>query len=465
MKNLALFGGTPVRTKPFRSIPAVDEEEIAAVTQSMREGLLSRFVGSDIPGTRELLKKPSKELLHIEGSHSFLGGPNVRKFEAEWAKLHEVEFAITMNSATSAATAVLMSLDVGAGSEVITTPFSFTATATSIVLANAIPVFADIDPETFCLDPDSVERAITPQTKCIMPVHWCGNAGDFEKLLKIAQKYNIPVVEDAAQAPATRYKGKFLGGHGAAGTFSYSEPKNMTTGEGGMVITNRADIAEKCRLIRNHGEAIPSMSDSDDYIANSLGYNFRMTEATAAMGWVQVSKLPKLNKIRNENYSYLREKLEKVVDKNLLPQRIPHPETYAAYTAAFRWDTNKTGITRDTVALALRKEGIPVAVGVGRLMSDHPMFQKKLAFGKQGCPFTCHLYEGKVNYDPKLLPESKQLHDNEYLGFFLMGQPNTSEDMNDIVAAFEKIMANLPALKKYSEENYGKPIPYDRGRG
>src|SRR6185369_15255879 len=186
VKALALFGGTPVRQRPFASRPMVDEQEIDAVVQSMREGLFSRFVGSPMPGTRERLTMASADLVELPEAFSFLGGPNVRRFEASWAAAHDVPFAVAMNSATSAETAALMAMDVGPGAEVITTPLSFTATATAIVAANAVPVFADIDVDTMCLDPDAVERAITPHTRAIVPVHWCGNAGDFAALLDVA---------------------------------------------------------------------------------------------------------------------------------------------------------------------------------------------------------------------------------------------------------------------------------------
>src|SRR5690349_3756013 len=172
VSELALFGGTPVRQRPFSSRPMVDEQEIDAVVRAMRDGLFSRFVGSALPGTRERLQTPSAELVDLHEPFSFFGGPNVRRFEAAWAAAHDVPFAIAMNSATSAETAALMAMDIGPGAEVITTPLSFTATATAIVAANAIPVFADIDPETMCLNAEAVERAITPNTRAIVPVHW-----------------------------------------------------------------------------------------------------------------------------------------------------------------------------------------------------------------------------------------------------------------------------------------------------
>jgi dTDP-4-amino-4,6-dideoxygalactose transaminase len=231
-----------------------------------------------------------------------------------------------------------------------------------------------------------------------------------------------------------------------------------------MVITSDPEVAEKCRLIRNHGEAVPMPEDSDDFALNIVGYNFRMVEATGALGWVQTSRLEVVNGIRKRNYQYLRGALQPF-GQYLVPQRLTHPETFYGYTAAFRWLKEASGISRDTVALALRAEGIPVAVGVGRLMSDNLLFQRKLAYGREGHPFKPPLYQGRVDYNPANLPNAHLAHDIEYLGFFLMGNPNTPADMDDIVAAFGKIVGGLGALAEY--ETAGRPsvMPFDRGRG
>ena len=460
MDELALLGGKPVRTKPFSSRPCVDEKEIDAVVKSIREGFFSRFVGSNIPGTRDLLRQTSDKLLGLNQPHSFLGGPNVRRFEADWAEFHKVKYAVAMNSATSCITAALLAMGIEPGDEVITTPLSFTATATAVVTALGVPVFADIDPESLCLDPAAVEKLITKRTKFILPVHWCGNAGTIDGIMKVAKKHGLKVIEDSCQAPGTFHNGKFLGNHGDCGVFSYSEPKNVMTGEGGMLITDNPDIAEKCRLIRNHGEAIPVTDDSDEYLKNVVGYNFRMVEAVAAIGWVQTSKLAHVNGIRNKNYKHLTTKLNSLAIPGLVPQKITNPDTYYAYTACFRWISEKAGISRDTLVLALRAEGIPVATGVGRLMSDNMLFQRRIAFGSKGFPFT----ENKTDYSPALLPVAHKIHDSQYLGFFLCGYPNTTDDMDDIVKSFEKIGKGIAELSEHEKKN--RPaVGYDRGRG
>lgn len=429
------------------------------MVQTIRAGVLSRFVGSPVPGAREQLRQTSAELLTLEESHSFLGGPNVRRFEAAWAAAHEAVFAVAMNSATSAETAALMALDVGPGSEVITTPLSFTATASAIVAANAIPVFADIDPDTMCLDPEEVSKAITSRTACILPVHWCGNAGALDEILAIARHRGLPVLEDSAQAPGSKYQGRFLGTWGDASTFSFSEPKNVTTGEGGMVVTSSVAIAEKCRLIRNHGESIPTSEDADDYVVNVVGQNFRMTELTAALGWVQTSKLATVNGIRNRNHHHLVRRLEEVAGEYITPQRLTNPETFVGYTSAFRWSEARSGVPRDVVAAAVRAEGIPVATGVGRLMSDNELFLRRLAYGRAHYPFP----DG-VEYRPESLPRAHQVHDHEYVAFFLAGWPNTPDDMDDIAAAFEKVVAHRTELTAHGRDLISGSSGFDRGR-
>jgi perosamine synthetase len=456
----ALLGGPPVRTRPFSSRPYLDEREVEAVAATVRDGVLSRFVGSPVPGARDELRRTSEELLALDAPFSFLGGPNVRRFEAAWAEAHEAPFAVAMNSATSAETSTLMALDVGPGAEVITTPLSFTATATAIVAANATPVFADVDPETMCLDPAAVERAISPRTACILPVHWCGNAGALDEVLAIARRHGLAVLEDSAQAPGSRYQGRFLGTWGVAGTFSFSEPKNVTTGEGGMVLTSDVEIAEKCRLIRNHGESIPIPDDSDAFVVNVVGQNFRMTELTASLGWVQTSKLAEINAIRNRNHLHLVDRLEDIAGEFVRPQRLTHPETFAAYTSAFRWLEEPSGVSRDVVAAALRAEGIPVATGVGRLMSDNELFRRRLAYGREHHPFGT-----VIEYRPETLPNAHRLHDSEYLAFFLAGWPNTTDDMDDIAASFEKIVAHRDRLASYGRKHGTREVAFDRGRG
>lgn len=446
--KLAIHDGKPVRSKEFKSRPFITGEMINGVTKLLRQGRLTRFIGSPVFGTHEILGLKSSKVESLGNPISFLGGPSVRKLEGKWSNFHKVDYSISVNSATSGLTAAVMALNIGPGDEVICSPFSFTASATSVILANAIPVFADVDLETFCLSPVAAKAAITESTRAIMPIHWNGNAGDLETILSIAKSRSLKVIEDAAQTPGILYKGKFLGTHGDAGVFSLNEPKNIMTGEGGIIVTWNRETAIKCRLIRNHGEAIPDSKSSDNFVINAVGYNFRLLELLAEIGIVQLDYLINLNKIRKENYAYLVKKLADEFGEYIKPQKITHLDSYSPYTAGFRWMSKASKIHRNIVAEVLRSEGIPVASGISRLMSENPLFQRQLAFGKKHCPFSCHLYKRRNKYFIPELTNAKRLQNEEYLGFFQMGWPNTLKDMDDIIKGFKKIMANKNYLSK-----------------
>jgi len=447
--ELALLGGKPVRTKEFRSKPFITDASIEKVVSLLREGRLSRFIGSPVPGSKDIIGLKSQEANRINYEFSVLGGKSVRQFENFWSEIHKVDYSISVNSATSGLTTAILSLDIEPGEEIICSPFSFTASATSIIAANAVPVFADIDIDTFCLSPISASKSISQSTKAILPIHWNSNAGDLNSILTLARENDLKVLEDASQSPGMVYNGKHLGTHGDVGVFSLNEPKNLMTGEGGMIVTDDKNIALKSRLIRNHGESIIEKNSTNEILTNCIGYNFRMLELLAEIGCEQLRNIDFLNNIRKENYKFLIKELSRNFGEFLIPQKITHPESYFPYTVGFRWLNEKTKIHRDTVAKILRSEGIPVATGVSRLMSDNPMFQKKIAFGKNGFPFNFNKNDSHRVYSVPKMPNARKLQDEEYLGFFQIGWPNTYDDMNDIVTCFNKIMVNKNRLTDY----------------
>ena len=445
-KKLALFGGEPVnKGLSLKSRPNIDENEKNAVLRLMDKGIFSRFVGSPITGTYDDLFKPSEEL-EIKGEQStFLGGENVRKFEFDWSNIIGSKYSISVNSATSGLTTALLSMNLEPGSIVLTTPFSFTGTVGAILAANCVPKFSDIDKETFCLDPNNIEKDIK-DVDCVMPVHWCGNAGHLKDIISIAKSKSVPVIEDAAQAPASVYEDKFIGTHGDMGVFSFNEPKNLMTGEGGIIVTENDDYAVKARLIRNHGEAILNEDNSIEEITNVIGYNFRLTELQAAIGIEQLKKVNFLNGIRAANYKTLTELLKDTCGDYLKPQQITHPNSYFAYTAGFRWDESKSGIRREVISAALEAEGIPAFTAYGRMLSEHPAFKKKIAFGSKGYPWNLTKQGKALDYDSKNFPVAEKLIKHEFIGFLTLGWPNGEEEMQLINHAFKKIMMNQKQL-------------------
>lgn len=439
--KLAIDGGEPVRSKEFKSLPYLDDDVIERVSKLLSEKKLSKFVGSSIPGTNEILGLSSLEVNKIKDEVTFLGGKRVRKMEHLWSKQHDVKYSVSVNSATSGLLAAILAADIKPDEEIICTPFSFTSTSAAIVQANAVPIFADIDLDTFNLTADGLEEKVNKTSKAIMTVHWNGNPGEFDELISFAKNRELKLIEDASQSPGIIYKDKFLGTHGDVGVFSLNEPKNIMTGEGGVVVTNDTDIAKKLRLLRNHGEAIVDESYSDSISKNIVGYNFRLTEIMAEIGIQQINNLDFLNKIRRENYFYLIDNLSSVCGEFLIPQKITNINHYCPYHAGFRWLSKKSNIHRDLIRYILRSEGIPVSQGMPKLMSSNPLFEKSYLLSI--------INSKRSSYKIGNLPNANELFNNQYLGFTQLGWPNTLDDMNDIIIAFEKIMSNKLLLENY----------------
>lgn len=444
MSELAILGGTPVRTKPFQSPVVVDEKEWNCIKQVFDSREFSRFMGSPAGDMAKILVMPSQEAENLEGHYfSFLGGRMVRKFEADFAGKFGVSYAISVNSATSGLSTALGVAGIGPGDEVITTCMSFNATALSILLFNSIPVFADVNEENFCVAPEEIAKAITPKTKAILVVHLLGYAADMDLIMDIAKRHNLIVIEDCAQSPGTKYKGRYVGTIGDMGVFSFQETKNMMTGEGGMIITSNPEFSKKARLIRNHGESVPDDTWDDESLVNLMGMNFRMTELTAALGVAQLSKLDENNRVRSENTKYLSEQLAGLQGLNVCEfkeEEVPH-------IFPLLYDENATGVNRAKILVALRAEGIPVGSGYLKLMYENPIFLRKIAYGIGQCPWSCHLYGRPREYSKGDCPKAERLIKERFIWFYHINSPNTLDDMDDIVKAFKKVFCNLEKLK------------------
>jgi perosamine synthetase len=246
-----------------------------------------------------------QEVVKVLKSGFIAQGPKVAEFEEKFADYIGTEYAVAVSSGTTALHLALLAAGVGEGDEVITTPFSFAATGNSVLYTGAKPVFVDINPQTYNLDPEKIQEAITPQTKAILPVHLYGQPADMDSISKIASENDLFVIEDAAQAHGAIYHGKMAGALGDMACFSFYPTKNMTTSEGGIVTTNNREMAEKIRILRAHGE-------KQRYKHSVLGYNFRMTDISAAIGLAQLKKLDKFNQKRIENAAYLSEHINEI---------------------------------------------------------------------------------------------------------------------------------------------------------
>lgn len=257
-----------------------------------------------------------KAVLKVLNSGMLAQGPVVKHFETAFAKYCGVKYAVATSSGTTALHLALLAHGVGPGDEVITSPFTFIATVNAIHYVGATPVFADIDPRTFNLDPDSARKSISPRTRAIVPVHLFGLAADMDQFCEIARQNNLVLIEDACQAHGAEWNNKKVGGFGT-GCFSFYPSKNMTTGEGGMLTTNDAAIAEKAQILRNQGMKVR-------YNYTDLGFNYRMTDIHAAIGLTQLFKLESFIKKRTNNAQFLSEKLGKYVLCPLVPKKARH---------------------------------------------------------------------------------------------------------------------------------------------
>lgn len=235
-------------------------------------------------------------VLAVLDSGMLAQGDRVRQFEQEFAALCGVRFGIAASNGTTALQAALLALGIGPGDEVITSSFSFIASANAILFTGARPVFADILEDTYDLDPDSIEASITSRTKAIMPVHLFGNPCNMSRIMTIAQGHGLRVLEDACQAHGASIDGRRVGSFDVA-AFSFYGTKNMTTGEGGMITTNDEALAQACRLVRNHGQL-------EQYRHATVGYNFRLTDIQAALGICQLNRLQSANERRSANAAY-----------------------------------------------------------------------------------------------------------------------------------------------------------------
>jgi dTDP-4-amino-4,6-dideoxygalactose transaminase len=278
---------------------------------------------------------------------SFILGENVSLLEREIANYHGVSHAIGVANGTDALLLALKGCGIGAGDEVITTPFTFIATAEVIAQVNATPVFADILPETFNIDPKKIEDRITERTKAIIPVHLFGHAADMDPIVAIAQKHNLKIIEDCAQAFGAEYKGKKAGTFGECACFSFFPSKNLACyGDGGMVITESASIEKTIRMLRNHGSKIK-------YYHSILGYNSRLDEIQAAIVRVKLKRIDEFNSMRRKNADLYRKHIKRE-DINLPVEDRECKHVYHQFTIRSK--------KRDSLANALKENDISCAI-------------------------------------------------------------------------------------------------------
>jgi len=342
---------------------------------------------------------------------------------------------------------------VGPGDEVIVPPYTFIATASAPLAVNAVPIFCDIDLETFNLDPDRLDKAITPKTKALIPVHFAGVAADMDAILSIARNRGLFVIEDAAHAHGATWNGRGLGSIGDLGTFSFQASKNMTAGEGGLISTNDRGLATLCESYLWGGRKIARPW----YEHHRLGWNYRLTEFQASILLQQLKRLEQQTAKRMANGLYLNRRLLEI--PGIHPLRVPsYVTSHSFHIYVFRFNEHEFGFPRETFIRALAEEGIPCSSGYAHPLYKNPMFLNQ-DFYPLGCPLTCGHYGVTIDYRSfeQLCPNSERAcREAVWLEQrLLLGD---REDMDDIVEAISKLyehrqdLQELPQLPELHSE-------------
>jgi dTDP-4-amino-4,6-dideoxygalactose transaminase len=423
MEKLALLGGDKTIQAPFRKYNPIGAEELQAAREVIDSGVLSQFIGA----------------WHAD----FYGGPKVREFERDAAHYFGVKHAVTVNSWTSGLVAAVGAIGVEPGDEVIVTPWTMSASATAILQWNAIPVFADIDPKTYNLDPVSIEKNITPHTKAIMVADIFGQSADMDRIMAIATEHNLKVISDTAQAPGAIYKGRFAGTCAHVGGYSLNYHKHIHTGEGGILVTNDDRIAERLQLIRNHAEVVVAGKGVTD-ISNMVGHNFRLGEIECAMGVEQLKKLGGFVRSRQLLAEALTEGLSNL--RGLTTPFVMEDCTHVYYVYPMQLDLALLGLSRDRICDALEAEGVSVSRSYQNIHLL-PMYQKKIAFGSRGFPWSSDICHRDVDYGKGICPVAERLNDSTFIGFGMCVHDLEIDDIRQIARAFQKVWANLDSLR------------------
>ncbi len=427
-KTLALMGGPqacPIKPKRYNPI---GREEIAAVTAVLESGVLSQFLGT--------------------WSDDFYGGPRVKEFERAWEAWFGVTHAVSVNSCTSGLIAALGAIGIEPGDEVIVSPWTMCASATAILHWNAIPVFADIEADTFCIDPSSVEANITEHTRAIVAIDIFGHPANMAELSRIAKQHNLKLISDSAQAPGALYRNHYAGTMSDIGVFSLNYHKHIHTGEGGVAVTADDTLAERMRLIRNHAEAVVGDMGHTD-LRNMIGHNFRLGEIEAALGIQQLKKLGKLVAGKQASAQRLSAGLQGL--RGLRTPVVAPDCTHIYYLYPLVIDA-ELGVDRGKIARALAAEGVEGIsegyVNVHRL----PIYQEKIAYGSKGFPWSSEHCRREVDYRKGICPTAEQLHDSTCLTYSMCMYDLDEQVSDGIIEAFHKVWRRLEDLNDLPSE-------------
>jgi perosamine synthetase len=424
VSRLAILGGSPVRSDSIPWVNTMGPEETEAVIEVMNSGCISAYYG--------------------RAGDRFLGGPKILEIERDFAKKFGSRFAISVNSATTALHTAVAACGIGPGDEVLVTPYSMVASATVIVMNNAVPVFVDIDPETYNLDPSQIEQWISPRTRAIIVANIFGLPAALNEIVAIARKHGLYVIEDNAQSPGATIDGKQAGTFGDIGVFSLNYHKVIHSGEGGILVTDNEDLARKCQLVRNHGEAV--VDDLNDHDTIILGSNYRMTELHAAIGIEQLKKLDTFLVKRRALAERFTVGLKQFA--GLKGVTIPIGYEHSYYVYPIQYSEEAWGISRDTFAQAIKAEGFPMGVGYVKPIYWLPMYQHKKVYNQTQFPFS--LIDNPIQqYDKGICPVTEDMYENRIIVADVCRFPYTESDIDNVLEAIDKIWSERGRLHEY----------------
>ena len=424
VESLACLGGTPVIAAPLEPFKSVGEDEVAAASGVIRTGVLSAYIGARGDG--------------------FMGGEHVRAFERQAADYFGVKHALGVNSWTSGLIAAVGAAGIEPGDEIITTPWTMAATATAILHFNGIPLFADIERDSFNIDPACVEALIGPRTRAILAVDIFGQSANMRALRAIADRHGLVLLTDTAQAPGAFYHGAPTGTLADIGGFSLNYHKHIHCGEGGILVTNDDRLAQRLRLLRNHAEAVIDSNEPAD-LCNMLGYNFRMGEIEAAIASVQLGKLAARVESRQRAAAQLNAGLAGLA--GLRTPVVSEGCTHVYYVYGLTLDTGQLGVSRQQIVDALRAEGVPGLMVGYQNLHLLPLFRNRIAYGTQGFPWTSPYAGRDITYGPGLCPVAEELHASSFMGLNLCMFEFAPADVELMISAFRKVWNNLDALR------------------
>jgi perosamine synthetase len=405
----------------FKDFNSYNNKEINAAVKVIKSGNLSSFIGTQEKGLS--------------------GGIYVEKFEKKIQSFFKTKYAITVNSWTSGLICAVGAIGINPGEEVIVPTWTMTACAAAVLHWNAIPVFADIELETFCICPKSIEKNITKKTKAIIVVDIFGHPAKYLEIIKIAKKHNLKIICDAAQSPGSKYFGKYSGTVGDIGGFSFNYHKHIHTGEGGVIVTNNKSYAKKMKLIRNHAEAVVLKNSTKSELVNMLGHNFRMGEIEAAIG---IQQLAKLNKIINKRKIIARLLIKELSKLRYIKLPIVKKNCTHVFYAFPIVLEDKIINKRDIIIKLLNSYGLKkIAKGYQNLHLQ-PIYQKKICYGKKSFPWS--LSKRKINYKKGICPNAEKLHSHSFLSFGISFYDLNRRDVYNISKIFKKTWSNLGLL-------------------